>query len=53
MKTSVNVQFNGKVRAGNPDKWQADIKKINALGFLPSVNFEQGINKVADWLMKQ
>ena len=31
MNTSVKVRFNGKVRAGNPDKWQADIKKINAL----------------------
>jgi dTDP-glucose 4,6-dehydratase/UDP-glucose 4-epimerase len=53
MNTSVKVRFNGKVRAGNPNKWQADIKKINALGFIPSVNFEQGISKVADWFMKQ
>lgn len=53
MNHPVNVRFNGKVRAGNPDKWQADIKKLNALGFTPIVNFEQGISKVADWFMKQ
>lgn len=53
MNNSAQVRFNGKVRVGNPDKWQANINKIAALGFMPTINLEQGISKVADWLMKQ
>ena len=34
---------------GNPLRWRADISKIAALGFVPTISFEQGIAEVAGW----
>jgi len=42
-------QFDGRATPGNPLRWCADISKIAALGFTPSVKFETGIGAVARW----
>lgn len=45
----VNAAFDGSVRPGDPLNWQADITKISALGFVPSISLEQGLSQFATW----
>ena len=47
----VNVApvFDGQATPGNPLHWRADVSKIAALGFSPSIPFEQGVHGVATW----
>lgn len=49
MKVDPEICFTGQGRAGDPDKWLADVKKIRRLGFEPQVDFNQGIQKTVDW----
>jgi UDP-glucose 4-epimerase len=42
-------QFDGVLPVGNPLNWQADISKLNALGFIPSVPLEMGVKTFANW----
>ena len=44
------IVFNGKVREGDPINWMADIGKINALGFNPTVSISTGIKKLTEWM---
>ena len=41
--------FNNTVPTGTPLNWQADISKLSALGFSPSVPLEKGIKTFANW----
>ena len=41
--------FNGIVPTGTPYNWQADISKLKALGYVPSVSIERGIKTFANW----
>ena len=47
--SDIKPQFDGHVPQGNPLNWQADISKIQTLGFQPSVSLEQGIRSFANW----
>jgi nucleoside-diphosphate-sugar epimerase len=47
------IVFNGLVHKGNPNQWKADVSKLCALGFVPNVNIESGITKLAAWLKTQ
>ncbi|MBY0549959.1 MAG: NAD-dependent epimerase/dehydratase family protein [Candidatus Obscuribacterales bacterium] len=38
-----------KARIGDPDRWQADISKLKALGFESSVDIEEGLQRVCAW----
>ena len=49
LETGNVVEFDGKVRPGDPLNWRADVSKIRALGFEPAVSLEQGIRTVATW----
>jgi UDP-glucose 4-epimerase len=42
-------QFDGIVPAGTPLNWQADISKLNSLGFSASVPLERGVKTFANW----
>jgi UDP-glucose 4-epimerase len=42
-------KFDGLVPLGNPLNWQADMSKIEQLGFTPSVSLEQGIVNFSTW----
>ncbi len=42
-------EFDGVIPAGTPLQWQADVSKLNALGFTASVPLEQGIKTFANW----
>ena len=41
--------FDGVVPDGTPYNWQADISKLKALGFAPSVSLEKGVKTFANW----
>ena len=41
--------FDGVVPDGTPYNWQADISKLKALGFTPSVSLEKGVKTFANW----
>ena len=43
------VEFDGKVPQGVPLRWQADISRLNALGWQPQVPFEEGLRSFVDW----
>lgn len=45
-----NLLFNQQVREGDPRFWQADVSKLNAIGFKPSFSFQQGLKYTAAWL---
>ncbi len=44
------VIFNGKSRLGDPKYWQADISRLNSLGFVPSMELENGIAEYYAWI---
>lgn len=41
--------FDNAVPTGTPLNWQADISKLQALGFHPSVPLEKGVKTFANW----
>ena len=41
--------FDGINPSGNPLRWQADISRIAALGFAPTLPLETGLRQVANW----
>lgn len=43
------VRFSGVGRPGDPARWRADIGRLRALGFEPSVAIEQGAAAYARW----
>jgi UDP-glucose 4-epimerase len=47
------LDFAGQVRAGDPDKWLANIDKLTALGFSARVSLEQGLRQAVDWYMDE
>lgn len=53
LATALNQQarpvFGGQVRPGDPLNWRADISRLQALGFQPSMSLEQGLRGVAAW----
>lgn len=44
------VIFTGKLKVGDPAFWQADISKIQNLGFEPSITFQKGLKNYIKWL---
>lgn len=53
-KSSVDIKVSGNYRLGDIKDNQADLTKIhNLLGYVPKVNFKEGINKFIDWVEDQ
>jgi UDP-glucose 4-epimerase len=46
----LSSHFNGEIRAGDPQRWVADISKLRALGFSPEVVLEAGIRDYVAWV---
>jgi UDP-glucose 4-epimerase len=46
---AITPAFDGKVRAGDPCNWRADVSRLAALGFTPEIPLEQGVREVAAW----
>ena len=49
LEYDASPQFDGVVPTGTPLNWQADVSKLNALGFTASVPLERGIKTFANW----
>ncbi|MDB6174841.1 MAG: NAD-dependent epimerase/dehydratase [Chthoniobacteraceae bacterium] len=47
--SSTRPRFDGAATPGNPLYWRADIGRIAALGFAPSISLEKGVRSVATW----
>ena len=47
--SKVRPIFDCTITPGNPLHWRADISKIAALGFVPAISLEKGIDEVARW----
>jgi UDP-glucose 4-epimerase len=45
--------FNGEVRHGDPINWLADISRLRAFGYKPSVSFESGIKAYIKWVQEE
>jgi UDP-glucose 4-epimerase len=48
-----NIIFDGYQRDGDPLKWQADISKINSLGFTTQTTLEAGLIDYVCWYKEQ
>ncbi|MEO8769673.1 MAG: SDR family oxidoreductase [Ferruginibacter sp.] len=46
------IIFNNETRSGDPRNWKADISNLRALGFLPGVHLQAGIQNLAEWLLQ-
>jgi UDP-glucose 4-epimerase len=49
LNSNHQTEFDGVVPAGNPLNWQADMSKLNALGFSSHVPLERGVQTFANW----
>jgi UDP-glucose 4-epimerase len=47
---SIPLKFNNQQRIGDPINWQADIEKLQALGYSTKYTFAEGIKQTAQWL---
>lgn len=45
--------FEGSIQKGNPEYLVADISKAEAAGFHPSVSFDSGVRRFAEWIKKE
>lgn len=50
---SVPIRFDGVLPPGTPRNWRADIGKLSALGYAPSVSLEHGLANVARFVRGQ
>jgi UDP-glucose 4-epimerase len=49
-KRPIRIRFNGEHRPGDPLYWQADISRLESMGFTPSVSLREGIERVWNWV---
>jgi UDP-glucose 4-epimerase len=47
-----DVQWSGDVRRGEPQRWIADISRLQALGWLPQVCLEVGLDRTVEWFTR-
>lgn len=47
-----SIKFIGKRRKGEPINWQADIRKLQEIGYVRKVSFSEGIEKYIQWADK-
>jgi UDP-glucose 4-epimerase len=52
MHVSPSYTFTGAVRPGDTEKWVANIDRLQALGFSPSISLEQGVQRTVAWYQK-
>lgn len=53
LRLNPHITYTGQSRAGDPEKWSADISALKALGFSPQLSLEQGIAKLKAWYDEQ
>ena len=47
------VEYTGKIRPGDAEKWRVDISRIEELGFKPEISREEGLRNVVEWFDTQ
>lgn len=48
--TKNDIEFNQRIKKGDPLRWYADISKIRALGYNPAVSLSDGLHEYAEWI---
>lgn len=48
-KTSKKIVFNGMTRSGDPLRWQADISRLESLGFCGGITLQEGLRRYVEW----
>lgn len=43
------IVYLGKIRPGEPERWQVDISHLTQLGFTPLISLEEGLKYVLEW----
>jgi UDP-glucose 4-epimerase len=51
--SSAQITFNGLAREGDPRFYHADISRAQALGWKPTVQLAEGIQRYVDWVVKR
>lgn len=46
-------EFDGQLDYGIPHNWCADISRLQALGYFPSITLEQGVTQFASWCLNE
>ena len=46
-----DIKFGGVARTGDPEKWRADISKLQRIGFKETVSIDSGLNSLYEWFM--
>ena len=52
LKSPVEYHFNGRVRAGDPLNWRADVSKLQSLNFKTTYTLPTGLAQVSAWLQQ-
>jgi UDP-glucose 4-epimerase len=53
MVNNSDIIFNNTVDLGNPKHYCADIKLSKSIGWVPQVNFKQGLAEYLDWFLEE
>lgn len=53
MKSDKVTEFNGLTVVGNPLNWQADVIKLQSIGFLPTISLDKGVKAFTNWCMAE
>ncbi|MBL3583024.1 NAD-dependent epimerase/dehydratase family protein [Oleidesulfovibrio alaskensis] len=53
LEADVPVLFSGALRQGDPLRWQADVARMQSLGFEPHISLEEGVRRFARWFRQQ
>lgn len=49
LNSEATITFNNQVKAGDPLNWKADISKIQAMGYKPTMTLESGVKNYIHW----
>jgi UDP-glucose 4-epimerase len=48
-----SLRFSGELPRGVPNRWQADINRLTALGYQPRVPLTEGLSHTTQWLLDE
>ena len=53
LNPSINVEFSGEIKQGDPLYWQADISLLKSLGYRNNYTLQNGITETIQWQKTQ
>jgi UDP-glucose 4-epimerase len=51
LSSTKGIHYTNVTRVGDPTHWQADISKLQSIGFHPTIQFELGIKNYVNWFL--